>query len=183
MPRHNSNDLIPRPCAHFPTLASLPVKRFLVLLVLSAFVVGCGPTTSTTPTTPAKSNDPPSHNHPTTGPHGGPIVEWSAEDELHLEVVIDHKTGAVTVYVLDEQVKDSVAITTKTLTLSIPGTPPITVSLTADPDEGDRVMKGVSSRFTGQDDALKSDQLFSGSVSGEKDGRGYTGKFKEKKPK
>lgn len=158
------------------------VNRSLVLLLIATLIVGCGPTASTTPTTPAKSNEPPSHNHPTAGPHGGPLVEWG-EEELHLEVVIDHKTGSVTVYVLDEEVKKQVPITTDKLTLATSGTPSVTVTLTADPDEGDKATKGASSRFVGKDDALKGDQLISGSVSGVKDGKPYTGKFKEKKPK
>jgi len=157
------------------------VKRFLILTSVVMFAVGCGSAVPTTPSSVAKSNDPPSHNHPTTGPHGGPIVEWG--DELHLEVVIDRTAGTATVYVLDEDVKTSMAITTKTMTLTLIGTPPVEVTLTADPDAGDKVLNGMSSRFVGKHEAFKKEELMSGSVSGMKDGDERSGKFKEKKPK
>jgi hypothetical protein len=146
----------------------------LLLAAGLALIVGCGPNTAPAS---APATEPKAHDHPTVGPSGGTIVEWG-EEEYHLEFLADHATGEVTVYVLDETAKKVKAVTTKTLTLSVTATPPVTVTLDAKPQEGDAT--GSSSRFVGKSDALKKDGLFTGSISGEVDGKKYTEEFKEK---
>lgn len=153
-------------------MTTLP--RLLLLAAVAALAVGCGPTTTPT-STPA--TEPKAHDHPTTGPSGGAIVEWG-EEEYHLEFLADHATGEATVYVLDQTAKKVTAVPAKTLTLSVTATPPVTVTLDAKPQDGDAA--GSSSRFVGKSDALKKDGLFSGSISGEVGGKKYTGEFKEK---
>lgn len=153
-------------------MTTLP--RTLLLATGLALLTGCGPVG--TPTSPPK-DEPPAHNHPTTGPAGGAIIEWG-EEEYHLEFLADHATGEATVYVLDETAKKVTTVTAKTLTLSLTATPPVTITLDAKPQDGDAA--GTSSRFVGKNDALKKEGLFSGSVSGEVDGKNYTGEFKEK---
>lgn len=151
------------------------MNRNLFALLFAALVAGCGPTTSPT-TSPAKM-DPPAHEHPTVGPSGGVVVEWG-EEEYHLEFLADRTAGEATVYVLDGTAKKVTAVGAKSLTLSLEGTPPVTVTLEPKPQEGDPA--GKSSRFVGKSDALKKEGLFSGSLSGEVGGKNYTGDFKEK---
>lgn len=117
-----------------------------------------------------------------TGPHKGPLVEWG-EEEYHLEVVVDAKTGDVTVYVYgdhDELVKGKAkAIETKTLTLSLKTTEPATVvKLEAKPAKDDP--EGKASVFVGKNDAFKTDKKLSGAVSGKVGSKPYTGEFKQK---
>lgn len=150
------------------------LHRTLLLAAVAALAVGCGPTAAPT-STPA--TEPRAHDHPTVGPSGGAVVEWG-EEEYHLEFLADHATGEATVYVLDGTAKKVKAVSAKTLTLSVTATPPVTVRLDAKPQEGDA--DGSSSRFVGKSDGLKKNGLFSGSISGEVDGKKYTGDFKEK---
>jgi hypothetical protein len=152
-----------------------------VALLLFLFVVGCGPTATSPPVAPSGKAEEPAHNHPSAGPHGGPLVEWGADD-LHLEVMIDRPTATATVYVLGEDAKTAVPVTAKTLTLTVNGEPPTVVTLTATPQDGDTTEKG-SSRFVGKHDALKKEERLSGSVSGQVAENKYTGKFREKAPK
>lgn len=144
------------------------VTRSALAAFTLALLVGCG----TTPTTPVTEK--PKHNHPSAGPHGGPLVEWG-EDEMHLEVVIERPTGTATVYVLDEEAKAEVSVTARTLTMSLNGEPPTVVTLTAVP--------GSSSRFVGTNEVFKKDDRLAGSVSGEHNGKRYSGKFREKTAK
>lgn len=141
------------------------MTRSILLALPLAFLVGCG----TTPTTPPTEKV--AHNHPTLGPHGGPLVEWG-EEEFHLEVVIDRPTGTATVYVLDEEAKTEMPVTAKTLTMSVNGEPPTVVTLNPVPNS--------SSRFTGTHDLFKKDDKRAGSVSGEHNGKKYSGNFREK---
>jgi len=116
------------------------------------------------------------------GPHKGPVAEWG-EEEYHLEVVADAKTGEVLVYVYGSH-KDldkgkSTAIAAKTLTLSLKSTEPATtLKLEAKPAKGDP--EGSSSVFAGKSDAFKSDKKIVGIVSGKVGTKPYTGDFKQK---
>lgn len=116
------------------------------------------------------------------GPHKGPVAEWGQE-EYHLEVVADAKTGEVTVYVYgddDDLHKGTVrAIDAKTLTLSLKTTEPATtVKLEAKPAKGDP--DGKASVFVVKSDAFKTDKKLVGSISGKVAGKPYTGDFKQK---
>lgn len=116
-----------------------------------------------------------------TGPHKGPVVEWG-EEEYHLEVVADAKTGDVTVYVYgshDDLAKGKAkAIDAKTLTLSLTTPEKATVKLEPKPAKDDG--EGKASVFVGKSDALKTDKKLAGSVSGKVGTKPYTGEFKQK---
>lgn len=151
----------------------------LLAAVTGPLIVGCGaptaPTGKSSPTTPA-------HQHPTKGPHGGPLVEWGDED-YHLEVVADKATGEVTVYVFGDHdaLHDwkAAAIDAKTLTLTVKSAePPATVTLEAKPAKGDPA--GKASVFVGKHDALKADKKLAGTVSGLVGGKPYSESFKQK---
>src|SRR5690349_897402 len=77
---------------------------------------------------------------PEVGPNKGPVAEWG-DEEYHLEVLPDAKTGAVTVYVYgnhEEMLKaKKKAIGTKSLTLSLKTKPPKVVKLTPAPEKDD----------------------------------------------
>lgn len=116
------------------------------------------------------------------GPHKGAVAEWG-EEEYHLEVVADAKTGEVTVYVYgnhDDLNKGTAkAIEAKTLTLSLKSTDPATtVKLEAKPAKGDP--EGKASVFVAINDAFKSDKKLSGTISGKLGNKPYSGNFKQK---
>src|SRR5215468_8485464 len=104
-------------------------------------VTGC-------PNKPTLGTQPPSeHDHPSTGPHKGTLAEWGEHDYL-LEFTVDHDTKEATVYVLDGKAKDPKPIPSKTLTLSLKQSPPVTFALEAKPQTSDPA--GQSSRFVGK---------------------------------
>lgn len=115
--------------------------------------------------------------HPDKGPHGGPLVEWG-EEEYHLEVVTDAKTGEVAVYVLDGEVKKSKPIDAKELILTLKSTPPVVMKLTATADKGDP--EGKFSKYVGKNDAFTKEMKWTGSVSGKVGNKPYAGDFKQK---
>jgi hypothetical protein len=116
------------------------------------------------------------------GPHKGPVAEWG-DEEYHLEVVPNPKTGEVAVYVYgnhDDLHKGTAkAIDAKTLTLSLKSTnPATTLKLEAKPAKGDPA--GKSSVYAGKSDAFKADTKISGTVSGKIGTKPYSGDFKQK---
>lgn len=116
------------------------------------------------------------------GPHKGPVAEWG-DEEYHLEVVADAKTGAVTVYVYgnhsDLHKGKAKAIEAKTLTLSLKTSDPATtVKLEAKPAKDDP--EGKASLFVGKNDAFKTDKKLVGTISGKLGTKPYSGDFKQK---
>ena len=116
------------------------------------------------------------------GPHKGPVAEWG-DEEYHLEVVADAKTGEVTVYVYgdhnDFHKAKVAAIDSKSLTLSLKTTDPATtVKLEPKPAKDDP--SGRSSVFVGKNDAFKSDKKLAGTVAGKIGTKPYSGEFKAK---
>lgn len=116
------------------------------------------------------------------GPHKGPVVEWG-DEEYHLEVVADAKTGEVTVYVFgnhdDLHKGKAKAIDAKTLTLSLKTTDPATtVKLEAKPTKDDP--QGKASVFVAKNDAFKTDKKLVGTISGKLGTKPYSGDFKQK---
>jgi hypothetical protein len=116
------------------------------------------------------------------GPHKGPVAEWG-DEEYHLEVVADAKTGDVTVYVYgnhaDLHKARAKAIDAKSLSLTLKTTDPATtLKLTPKPVKEDG--EGLSSVFTGKHDAFKSDKKVGGTVSGKVGSKPYTGDFQQK---
>ena len=69
------------------------------------------------------------------GPHKGPVAEWG-EEEYHLEVVADAKTGDVLVYVYgghkDLDKGKTKPLAAKTITLSLKTTEPATTRIIFD---------------------------------------------------
>jgi len=115
------------------------------------------------------------------GPHKGAIIEWG-EEEYHLEIVTDAKTGDVMVYVYGDHKEfhkeKTRAIDAKSLSVTIKGDKAVTVKLEPKPGKDDP--KGTSTVFVGKDDAVKTEKKLSGSVSGKVGTKPYTGDFKQK---
>lgn len=116
-----------------------------------------------------------------TGPHKGPVVEWG-DEEYHLEVVADAKTGDVTVYVYgnheDLDKAKAKAIETKTLVLTLKTTPAVTVKLEAKPAKEDA--KEKSSVFVGKHEVFTKETKYKGTVSGKVGTKPYSGDFEKK---
>lgn len=118
---------------------------------------------------------------PEVGPNKGPVAEWG-DEEYHLEVLPDAKTGAVTVYVYgnhEEMLKaKKKAIDTKSLILSLKTKPSKVVKLTAAPEKGDPA--GKATKFVGKDDVFKQQMKWAGTISGRVGTKPYSGDFKQK---
>ena len=116
-----------------------------------------------------------------TGPHKGAIVEWG-EEEYHLEVVPDAKTGAVAVYVYGSHTDlgkgKAKAIDAKSLTLSLKGSPAVSVKLAPAPVKEDPA--GTASVFAGKHEAFAKPGKLEGTVSGKVGTKPYSGEFKQK---
>ena len=151
------------------------MRTRLLFILLFGFAAGCGGTpTLPAGRTPTTSNTP--HSHGGGGVAGGALATWG-EEEFHVEFTVDHTTSEATVYVLDGSAKKVAAIPAKSITLSLAQSPPVVVKLDAKPQDGDPA--GQSSRFVGKHPALAKEVEFTGSISGEVNGKKYTGDFKE----
>ena len=86
-----------------------------LVLCLAVVVAGCGDKKEGAP---AKGPDKPAdaHAHP-VAPHGGELLELG-EEEAHLELIHDSKTGSVTVYVLGKDAKTAVAVAAPTIVVA-----------------------------------------------------------------
>ncbi|MEX2170824.1 MAG: hypothetical protein WD851_16020 [Pirellulales bacterium] len=125
-------------------------------LVVGLTLAGCGSADKEQPADPGHGeagHD--EHAHPTTGPHGGSLIELGNE-EYHAELVHDDAAGTVTIYVLDSAAKASVPIdaTDVTINLTHDGQGE-QFKLTASADQGDPT--GKSSRFVSSDAELAKD--------------------------
>lgn len=116
------------------------------------------------------------------GPHKGPVAEWG-EEEYHLEVVADTKTGEVTVYVYGDHNElhkgKAAAIDSKSLKLALKTTEPAT-TVTLEPKPAKDDPAGRASVFTGKHDAFKTDKKLAGTISGKIGTKPYSGDFKAK---
>jgi hypothetical protein len=89
------------------------MKNFTLLVAMVALTilaVGCSntSTTSTAGTTDAGTDSHAGHDHAAhsdTGAHGGHIIELGHNHEYHAELVDDHETETVTVYMMDGDMK------------------------------------------------------------------------------
>lgn len=115
------------------------------------------------------------------GPRGGIVVEWG-EEEYHPEILVDAKTGTVTVYVYgthdDLHKKKLKAIDSKNLKLVLKTTPATTVTLEPAPEKDDP--KGSSTKFTAKHDVFTKDMKWEGTISGKVGTKPYSGDFKQK---
>lgn len=118
------------------------------------------------------------HDHGSTGPHDGQVVELGNED-YHAELVHDEKAGMVTIYLLDGTAKNAVAIDAAELTINVKQSGKgRQFKLAAAPQEGDTA--GKSSRFSSDDkelnEALDQEDATARLVV-EVDGKSYTGRL------
>ena len=150
-----------------------------ICLCVATVALGCSkepapaPAPGPTPPPAAKSESG-EHAHG-TGPHGGTVTDWGG-GAYHLEFTVSHPMKQVTVYVLGGDEKTPAPIKADKIHLVI--TDPATeIDLTAQPLEGEA--EGTSSRFVGVHDNIGIVQEYAGTLSGEVDGKPYTGDFKE----
>lgn len=147
---------------------------FAALMSIGSFLMaGCGDnqdqaaTPAQTPDSVAKEDHHDDHAHPTSGPHGGDLIELG-DEEYHAELVhpveheehADHKDGEhkhegeeVTVYILDGAAKEQVAIEGEEITLNLRHDgKALQFKLAAQRTENDP--EGKSSRFVSKDHEL-----------------------------
>lgn len=85
------------------------------------------------------------HAHPKEGPHHGSLIELGKE-AYHAELVHDDTTDTVTVYLLDADAENAVAIPSKPIVLNLRvAGKPRQFTLPATPQEGDA--EGTASTF------------------------------------
>ena len=99
-----------------------------------------------------ENTDPPEvHQHATHGPHDGHLVELGGED-YHAEVVFDHDSRELTVYLLGSDAETAMPVSTETVTLNLQvDNAPASVELASAPLDGEA---DGSSRFTASGDAV-----------------------------
>ncbi|MDB4694898.1 hypothetical protein OAF47_00355 [bacterium] len=158
------------------------ILGMIVTLIAAAPLAGCGgsnePKTmpphdvvSITPDGPPPMLD--DHGHGSHGPHGGDLIEIG-KASFHGELV--QTDDQVTMYVLGDQAKASLAINAPEVTVSLKHDGSVqSYILTAAPEPDDE--KGNSSRFTSQDPALATalNDGAEGVVIFQVDGKSHTG--------
>jgi hypothetical protein len=119
------------------------------------------------------------HDEHAKGPHSGIVVEWrqGTKEEFHAEVLIDRKEKKVTVYVLDEDVKNPVPIDAKEIDLNLTAPVAKQFVLKASPQTKDP--EGKSSRFVVTDDQFGQADKLKGAVAATIKGKRYDEKFAE----
>ena len=113
--------------------------------------------------------------HPSTGPHGGVIVDWDASHETVAEAVLDRKCGVVAVYVLDRRAKRPRLLKARSISLALPTSKSSVVELVSTPLGGNP--PGWSSRFSARVLEPGSGSRFAGTISVTANERQYTGNF------
>ncbi len=83
---------------------------------LPLLLAGCGDKKEGAPAKAAEKPADGAHVHP-EAPHGGELLELG-EEEAHLELVHDSKTGSVTVYVLGKDGKTPIAVAPPTIVVA-----------------------------------------------------------------
>lgn len=102
------------------------------------------------------------HGHAEHGPNDGELLEVGKE-EYHVELLVDESKKQMTIYLLDKEIKDYVAIDTPHLAVNfLLAGKPTQVKLIPAPQELDK--KGFSSRFS-----VVSPTLFAGLHSAKAD--------------
>lgn len=99
-------------------------RLFMVMatLCLGLAAVGCGqqqkPTAVAKQPAPDIESSPGEPAHPERGPRGGQLIELG-EEEYHAELLHDDDTHVVTVYMLDGEARNDVAISAPNLTIRL----------------------------------------------------------------
>ena len=114
------------------------------------------------------------HSHG-AGPHGGTLADWGG-GKYHVEFTVDHEKQEATVYVLGSDEKSPTPIRADRISLMI-NEPEMQTDLLPQPLDGET--DGVSSRFVGTHETLKTAQDYSGTLTAEIEGTPYTGDFRE----
>ncbi len=145
-------------------------SSFLLVLLL---VTGCAKPTeekAAEPPTQTSASEPHSHG---AGPNGGVVFDLGAQ---HAEFTVDHEKQEATVLFFESPVAATELILNIQETQTADGTKvaPMTVTLTAT-DAAD----GKASRFVGADPGIGNVADFTGTVSGEIDGKPASGEFQE----
>ena len=154
---------------------------------LAFLAVGCGSGDDELRTFSEADNvdntDPPDvHEHATHGPNGGHLVELGGED-YHAEVVFDHDSRELTVYLLGSDAETAMPVSTETVTLNLQlDDGPASVELASAPLEGEYFRAdGTTSRFTASGDAIPEaihdEEDVHGSVVVMIDGQQYRGEI------
>lgn len=116
----------------------------------AACTIGCDKSSGYRPVAEIKKADPKDdHEHGAKGPHGGGIIELG-EEEYHAELVVDHESHSISVYVLGKDAKTAEAIPAADLTVTPEGKDAVT--LKAAPQPGDA--EGKASKFSVENDDL-----------------------------
>lgn len=130
---------------------------------LACGAVGCDNKAGYAPVSDVKKAAPlPDHEHGEKGPHGGGIIELG-EEEYHAEIVIDHDTHAITLYVLGKNAKTAEQVAATEVTVTPEGKDALTLKAT--PQTGDA--EGKTSKFELVDDKIVHDLLDAGFVHGD----------------
>ena len=136
-----------------------------LVLGLAFGTVGCNNSPDYQKVSALKKADPlPAHDHDhgAKGPHGGGIIELG-EEEYHAELVVDHDSHAVVLYVLGKDAKTAEAVSATEITITPEGKDAIT--LKAAPQQGDA--EGKTSKFELINDDLVHELMEAGFVHGD----------------
>jgi len=133
------------------------LPRLSAVLAVSASallgVVGCGGDKPPAGTTAGIKSE--EHDHPSKGPHGGPLIELGKE-EYHVEMIHDDAAGVVTFYVLDGKAQKAVPIPAVEVIVNLKHDgKPEQFKIPAQADTKDPA--GNSSRFVSTDKELAED--------------------------
>ena len=104
----------------------------------------------------------PDHGHGEKGPHGGGIVELG-DEEYHAEIVVDHATESVAVFVLGKDAKTAEPVGAAEISITPDGKESLTLKAAPQKGDGD----GKASKFQIVDDALVHTLMDAGFLHGE----------------
>ena len=112
-------------------------------VALTFVAIGCIGKTDYKPVAEVKKAAPlPDHEHGEKGPHGGGIVELG-DEEYHAEIVIDHDSHAVAVYVLGKDAKTAEQVAATEISVAPEGKTALTLKAAPQKTDGG----GKSSKF------------------------------------
>ena len=92
-----------------------------LVIGVACTAVGCNNSSEYKAASEVKKAAPlPDHDHNAKGPHGGGIIELG-EEEYHAEIVVDHDSHAIALYVLGKDAKTAESITATEVTITPEG--------------------------------------------------------------
>jgi hypothetical protein len=149
-------------------------RPLLIFLLMAGVLCAAGcPRKSNRARKPAVS----AVKRPERGPHGAPAAFWA--DAYMLEVAVDRDARQATVYVLNEDGRETRPIEAPSITLQLMShEPPLEVALKPAPQDGDP--RGAASRFLAIDPAFGGKEAMYGTVAGKVGGKEHIGEFDER---